>query len=560
MADSVRLEEPREATLGFALSVGADGAPRELSEPVVLATILAGVEAERTGLATRLGLGTPETVEAVANIYWPIAVLPSPAAGRIAVFDGTGVWHRTFRHSVLPPVAPIHEALAAPSPPNELLGTLRSLRPQFQSDPGAEVLDVEGFLPVDPPLLHDVLAQANFPREPQSSHPGFLPARHDYPWYGAAVDQMGRWLDRFDSDLAQLGALKAKVAGRLGEALVTVDDETAQVQREGDVHRSRARAELLREGDRLHAGVVAEYRREADVLSLAQATVAEAILEQRTADSLADRSVARGTDAAPHRSRARRAKATAKDAHAAIRVSLGRLEALQERHRSGLIALTGRATAVAHFESERLAGRELFRDELGAVAREVMDALDGHIASRRQQRGAVEQYFVPPTSLPATRVLWFPLWMALLRGPHRTRTLVFPPMRLRDRAATGSAFRALFGGSVLALEPRTELFEGALRKTLEDAVATDPWLARTTSDIVRSSDVLFDPDLERRLHGGLLELGRAGWLSPKAARRLTATYHEVARQRRQPFSQGESSSEAPSPSVLRPVGPAPVAA
>ncbi|MCI4362204.1 MAG: hypothetical protein L3J77_03325, partial [Thermoplasmata archaeon] len=215
----LRADDTGEVTLGFALGAGPNGDPRELSESVVLATILASVEAERTSLATRFGLGAREAVDAVANVYWPIAVLPAPVPGRIAIFDGTGVWRRTFRRSLLPPLAPIHQALDVPRDPVDLLATLGELQPRFLADPGSDVLTVEGFLPVDPPLLFDVLAQASFPREPQTSHPGFLPARHEYSWYASAVEQIARWVDRFDSELEQLDGLRGKVATRLGGAL-----------------------------------------------------------------------------------------------------------------------------------------------------------------------------------------------------------------------------------------------------------------------------------------------------------------------------------------------------
>ncbi|MCI4355548.1 MAG: hypothetical protein L3K18_00175 [Thermoplasmata archaeon] len=553
----LRADDTGEVTLGFALGAGPDGDPRELSESVVLATILACVEAERTSLATRFGLGAREAVDAVANVYWPIAVLPAPTPGRIALFDGTGVWRRTFRHSLLPSLGPIHEALDVPRDPVDLLATLGELQPRFLADPGSDVLTVEGFLPVDPPLLFDVLAQASFPREPQTSHPGFLPARHEYSWYASAVEQIARWVDRFDSELVQLDGLRGKVADCLGGALVTVDAETEQVQREGEVHLQRARSDLSRESERLHSAVLTELRRESELIRESQATVARGTIDQRTSASLASRSLDRGTDAAPHRDRGRRAKASVHDSERAVRESLERLEALHERQRNALVALTGRVTAVAYTEADRLAGRELFRDRLGAVGHDVMDALEGHLAARRQQRGALQQYFVSPEGIPSTRVVWFPLWMALLRGPHGTRVAVFPPMQPRQRANTASTFRALFGGSVVALEPRTALFEGALRRTIEDAIATDPWLAQATTEIVRGADVLVDLDLDRRLHAGLTELEQAGWLGAKGTRRLAETYEQIVREHREALAAVPTSVlEATAMPPLRPASPA----
>ncbi|MCI4327642.1 MAG: hypothetical protein L3K16_08455 [Thermoplasmata archaeon] len=522
---------PREVTLGFALGVDGGGQPRELPDTVVLATILASVEAERSGLSQRLHLGPTEAVEAVANVYWPLVVLPAPTPGRVAIFDGTGVWRRTFRYSLLPPLAPLHATLERPGTPVELLTTLEGLRPRFAEDPGAEVLAVEGFLPVDPPLLFDVLAQAEFRREPQSPHPGFLPARHDLPWYAAAVEQMGRWLDRFGADLQQLETLKAAVAGRLGGALVDSDAETDAIRADGKRRLDRGLHELTRESDRLHAAVQAEVRREAEVVRLGQATVARGNIEQRTADVLAARSLDRGSDAAGHQVRGRRAAAEVRDAHRAIRESLERLEALHERERAAVVALTGRVTAVEHAEAERLAERELFRDQLSGVGNQVVTALDGHLAARSLQRDVLQQYFLAPTAPPSVRVIWFPLWVALLRGPRGLRASVFPPMRLRSGHDLGSALKGLFGGAVLPLEPRTAQFDGALRRTLEEALATDPWLAHAAFEIVRGADVLVDPDLPMRFRTGLRELEQAGWIGAKASRRLDSAYEEIVHDR-----------------------------
>jgi hypothetical protein len=522
---------PREVTLGFAMGVDGAGQPRELPDTVVLATILASVEAERTGLTQRLRLGASETLEAVANVYWPLIVLPSPIPGRVAIFDGTGVWRRSFRYSLLPPLSPLHAALERTGTPADLLVTLEGLRPKFAEDPGAEVLAVEGFLPVDPPLLFDVLAQAEFHREPQGPHPGFLPARHDSRWYAAAVEQMGRWLDRFGSDLQDLEALKARVAVRLGESLLATDAETDEVRADGKLRLDRALHELTRESDRLHGAVQTEVRREAEVVRLGQATVVRGNIEQRTADLLAVRSLDRGADAAPHQVRGRRAATEVREAHRAIRESLDRLEALHERERAAVVALTGRATAVEHSEAERLAERELFRDQLAGVGQEVVNALDGHLAARSQQREVLQQYFLAPSTAPSVRVVWFPLWVALLRGPRGLRASVFPPMRLRSGHDIGSALKGLFGGAVLPLEPRTAQFDGALRRTLEDALATDSWLAHATFEIVRGADVLPDPDLPMRLRTGLRELLDAGWIGAKASRRLESAYDGIIRER-----------------------------
>jgi hypothetical protein len=550
-------DQPTEVTLGFAMGIDDTGERRELPETVVLATILAAVEAERTGLSQRLRLGPSEALEAVANVYWPLVVLRAPTPGRVAVFDGTGVWRRTFRHSILPNLGPIHDLLDAPAGPPELLRTLEGLRPSIAEEPSAEVLTVEGFLPVEPPLLFDVLAQADFRKPPQSAHPGFLPARHDYRWYEAAVEQMGRWLTRFSADLQRLESLKARVAERLGGALLTLDDETERFQRDGETRLEQARGDRTREADRFHAAVQSEVRRESELVRLGQAAVARGIIEQRTADVLAERSLDRGADAGLHLTRGRRANAEVRDAHRAIRESLERLEALHERERAAVVALTGRVTAVEHQEAERLAERELFRDELSGVGNDVVSALSGHLAARVRQRELLEQYFLPPTGIPAVKVLWFPLWMALLRGPRGLRTIVFPPMQVRSGQGLGTALRGFLGTSQLPLEPRTAQFDGALRRTLEDALATDPWLAHATYEIVRGADVLTDPDLRMRLSHGLREIENAGWIGSKASRKLVESYEESSRLRREANggpSEPPALEDGPTPPFRRPPG------
>jgi hypothetical protein len=301
----------------------------------------------------------------------------------------------------------------------------------------------------------------------------------------------------------------------------------------------------------LHSAVLLEIRRESDVVRVGQAAVARGIIDQRTADTLASRSTERGMDAGAHRERGKAAKMTVRDAQKAVRASLDRLEALQERERSALVALTGRVTAVEHAEAERLAGRELFRDELGAVGRSAMDTLGGHIAARAQQRAALRQYFVSPVGLPSAPVVWFPLWVARLQGPHGGRTVVFPPMQTRSRPDLGAAIKGLLRGAAMPLEPRTALFGGALRRTLEDALATDAWLGRATVEIARGASVLPDPDLPRRLHAGLGELERGGWIGGRSARHLAETYEQIA---------GEHLDRAEEPGS-RPaaLGPAPAA-
>ncbi len=144
----------------------------------------------------------------MANLFWPFLVVHAEQGA--AIFDGTGVWRRTFRYTLLPPVREVEPLLDRALPPVDYLGRMRALMPFFSLDPGAEVLTVEGFLPLDPPLLFDVLSQAQFRSDPQSAHAGFSPARHKVDWYESAVQEMREWLTRFENDLKTLTGIRAQ--------------------------------------------------------------------------------------------------------------------------------------------------------------------------------------------------------------------------------------------------------------------------------------------------------------------------------------------------------------
>lgn len=523
--------EPDEVTLGFAMVADESGTLHELLEPVVLATIFIAAEGERRRFLNRITGGGLEEIEAITNVYWPLLVLPGPTAPEVAIFDGTGVWQRTFRYTLLPPVQPVQEILDRRLPPAECLAHLRTLQPYLAHDPGAEVLTVTGFLPVDPPLLFDVLSHSELRSDPQSPHAGFLPARHEAAWYEDVVRKMRSWLDRFASDLETLHGLKERIQTILTESVGRIDRDYAEAQAAAQARSQEA----LRHSD----AAVAEVRRRfaealrphLEALRSAYALVAHSETSAATADALALRATHRRSDAQHHVARSKQADAHLRGAHRQIAESRRALEAIHHQERAEIERIAASVVDVEREGAQRLAERELFRDEFISVATDLLHALDGQIAARTSQRNLLAGYFIPLPSLEKVRVIWFPLWTAILRGPRGVRQLLFPPMRVRSGAGLGDAVRRLFGGVVLPLEPRTEQFDTVLRSTMEEAIVNDPWLASAALGLARAADLLVDPDAGRRLQVGLDELARAGWISPRQVQEYLVAFRERAARR-----------------------------
>lgn len=507
--------EPDEVTLGFAMAPGEDGHLRELPEPIVLATILIAAESDRRRLINRLASGAEEQLDSVASLYWPLLILPGRHPPEVAVFDGTGVWKRTFRYTLLPPMDDVVAQLDRRASPAEHLAQFRALMPYFGHDPGAEVMTIEGFLPVDPPLLFDILSQAEFRSDPQSPHAGFLPARHELGWYRELVDRMHRWLERFEGDLTTLASIKERVLGLVQAAQAQLDGEVRTLEGEGRARASEAQAAADLEVERLHRGHRETIRRHLAEIREAQAVVAHAETHIQTSEALALRASHRRTDAEAHVARGRHAEGQIRAANRQIAEARRAIEAVHARERSDLERAVSRVAQVEHEHAQRLAERELFRDEFAGVGADLVQAIDGQLSARAAQKNLLAGYFLPLPSLAQIRVVWFPLWIATLRGPRGLRQLVFPPMRVRTDAGLGGTLKRIFGGVVLPLEPRTAQFDKVLRSTMEDSLANDPWLSTATQELTRAADVLTDPDVLLRFQSGLKELGRAGWITPK---------------------------------------------
>ncbi len=517
--------EPDEVTLGFAMVADETGSLHDLAEPVVLATIFIAAETERRRLLGRLS-GASEEIEAIANLYWPLLVLPGPTAPDVAIFDGTGVWNRTFRYTLLPPVDRVEALLDRRPPLPECLAQLRALMPYFAHDPGAEVLTVSGFLPVDPPLLFDVLSHSELRSDPQSPHAGFLPARHESAWYEEIVRQMRAWLDRFAKDLGTLGRLRDSIQALLTDSLSTLDAEYARAQEEAKRRSDEATARSDAEVTEIRRRHAEEMRPHFEELRRAHSLIAHSETSVATAEALALRAHHRRADAGTQQARSKQAELHLRTAHRQIAERRRAVEALSARERGEIERALASVAEVEREGARRLAEIELFRDEFVAAGTDLVQAIDGQLAARTSQRNLLAGYFIPLPPLAQVRVIWFPLWTVVLRGPRGTRQLLFPPMRVRAGAGLTGSLRKLFGGVVLPLEPRTEQFDTVLRSTMEDALVADPWLASAALALARAADLLVDPDAQRRLRQGLEDLQRAGWVSGKQVQEYLTVFQE----------------------------------
>jgi len=523
--------QPDEVTLSFALRLMPDGTHQELPAPIVLATILIAVEAERRRLVHLLSGGTEE-IEAIANVFWPLIVLPAPTAPHVAIFDGTGVWTRTFRYTLLPPMDQVHSLLDRPGSSNDFVAQARSLLPLFGHDPGAERLTVEGFLPVDPPLLFDVLSHSDFRSDPQVPHAGFLPARHDAAWYRDVVGNMQRWLDRFEQDLATLTAVRDKVSQQVTRISAELDGELHRLEQDVQRQRTETLQKLEEETRAIEARHQLAMRGHLDGIRVAQAQSIHAQSSASTADTLVQRAKHRQTETDHHVARARDAERAARQADRDVDDLRREIERVQLQERGELERAIARAGVVEQEHARHLGDRELARDEFTATAGDLLKAIDGQLAARSMQKNLLAGYFLPLTSLADVRVIWFPLWTATLRGPRGVRQVVFPPMQVRTETGLVDTLKSLFGGVVLPLEPKTAQFDKVLRATMEESLQKDPWLSVATQELTRAADVLTDPDIIARFDEGLTELRTAGWINPKQAADFRKAY--VARAARRP--------------------------
>ncbi|MFZ0829845.1 MAG: hypothetical protein WAN40_01765 [Thermoplasmata archaeon] len=520
--------QPDEVTLSFALRWLEDGSHQELPAPIVLATILIAVESERRRFLHMLTSGGNEEIESIANVFWPLIVLPGPKPPQVAIFDGTGVWTRTFRYTLLPPMDQVHSLLERPGTAADFAAQSRNLLPLFGHDPGAEKLTVEGFLPVDPPLMFDVLSHSDFRSDPQVPHAGFLPARHDAAWYRDVVSQMQRWLDRFEQDLATLGAVRERAAQRVAQLNAELDVDLRRLETDVQQQRQQTIQSIEAEMQSIEARHQQSVRRHLEGIRLAQAQGAHAQASASTADALVQRAKHRQAESDHHAARARDADRVARQADRDVEDLRRELERVHTQERAELERSIARAGQVEQEHARRLSERELARDDFTAGGADLIKAIDGQLAARSMQKNLLAGYFLPLESLVDVRVIWFPLWTATLRGPRGIRQIVYPPMQVRTGTGIVDTIKSLFGGVVLPLEPKTAQFDKVLRTTMEESLQKDPWLSVATQELSRAADVLVDPDLMSRFDEGLTELRTAGWISPKQAADFRRAYSSRA--------------------------------
>ena len=523
--------QPDEVTLGFAMVSDASGELHELPEPALLATILIAAESDRKALVHRFAGGFGEEIDAIANLFWPFLVIHEHPGAPAAIFDGTGVWRRTFRHTLLPSADGIRPLFDRSLAPARYLDQMRTLTPYFSRDPGAEVLSVEGFLPLDPPLLFDVLSQSRFRTDPQSAHAGFLPARHPVEWYDDVVREMRRWLDRFESDLRVLQETRTQIEAIVKETRARLEAEFQAKREQAHAAVEAGTARANEEVERLARSHHAEIQRYLAVIRKSQGTVAHHEASIVTADALSFRANQRRVDPSPHEARGKQSRLEIRDANRQIAESRRMIERIHDQQRSDQERAIAQVMEVERTHARGLSDFELFHDEYVAAGLDLLQAIDGQIAARTSQKNLLEGYFLPLPPLASVRVVWFPLWTATLRGSRGVRQLVFPPMQVRKELGLGGAIKRLFGGIVLPLEPRTEQFDKLLRPTMEDAFARDPWLASATQELTRAADVLVDPDLLDRLRDGLANLRHEGWITSKQEEEFFQAYVERSRRR-----------------------------
>jgi hypothetical protein len=530
-----------EVTLAFATWMDAQGVPRTLSESVVQATIFCAADGERARqrfVFQREG----ETVHAVAPVYWPLLIFRSPESSRVLVFDGTGLWKRSFQHTLLPPLDACRAELSDPPPVGDLPGYLRNIRSIVLGPAGSETLTVEGFLPIDAPLFSDIIAQSAFRTEPLPPHPGFLPTRHPVAWYEATVSQIARSISQFDAELGELGELRAEVQRVCSATLDRITAERRGLESElRNRIRFYAHAEMEREAETLHRSIWEQTMGDLDRVRQANAAIASSRASAATAEELSKRVSAAGGDGTLWRDRARQAREIERDAIKEIRGARSAIELLHERERQAFNVLTDRVALVEQRAANDLASFDLQQAEVEAASAELFHALDAQTHRTMSERGQIAAHLVELPSLAGVQTLWFPLWVAELTGPKGSRFRVFPPMQLRTGMKVGESIKTLFGGVVLPLESRTARFEEALRSTLETALEHDPWLNTAMGQIVRAADATADPAFLQRLTLGLQELRQAGWITPDQER----GYFESCSQHLRTRPMGETPREAP---------------
>ncbi|HEV2449067.1 MAG TPA: hypothetical protein VGU43_01495, partial [Thermoplasmata archaeon] len=301
----------------------------------------------------------------------------------------------------------------------------------------------------------------------------------------------------------------------------------------------------------LHRSTWEQTMGDLDRIRRADASIASARSAAATAEELAKRTSAAGGDGAVHRDRAKKAHAAERQALQEIREARERIERLHERERKGFQVLTDRVAVVEQSAAHDLAEFELQRADLEAASAELLSTLEAETSRRLSEREQLAAHLVELPSATGVHTLWFPLWVAEVAGAKGSRFRVFPPMQLRTGRKVGDSIKTFFGGLVLPLESRTARFEQALRSTIEEALARDPWLNTTMRQIVRTADATADPDFVQRLAQGLQELRQGGWITPDQERTFfdSCSQQLVARRRAEPAPEPATLQRTPAPVV-----------
>ena len=524
--------ETEELTLGFAVVPDTQGQARELSQPVVLATLLLALEAERSRISRMFSTQEEPGLQALAKLYWPLVVVPSSDPGRAALFDGTAVWTGTFQVPRLPwlPGA-VEGSVPRWTAARPAIDSLHRVAEEFSGPAPVDVLTVPGFMASDPPLFLDLLAHMGLRGEPGADRAAFLPARHDVAWYRRAVALLDGGLSRLREDIRTLERLREGIQGATRELLLSLDQEYTMAELRADGRRATLEREFE---DHIHESLSSaneQSRRELGHLLRARRRLARNRPQIEVARQLAARASSRNLDPSPHSDRAQAARTQSEGAERHIAEAYAELDRIHARLQERFQTLLEEVGRTEEEIAREMGERELERDAVLAASAHALETLEAQIALRAEHRRNLSRGFLPLPAFGAVRVAWFPFWLAVWDGPSGKIPRVFPPMRVRPNGGLAERFKGWFGGVVPPLEPRTDRFGGEMRRQLEYALVHDPWLARAASGLVRTADITQDPAFLDQLSYGLDELARTGWISQRRADQYWERWavHHIAR-------------------------------
>ncbi len=540
-----RLRSPELAGRGNAEPVGTSDPPSSRGPdptetsalpgapaPALLAAMLLAVEADRRDIRNRVATGFEEQVEAVANLYWPFLLDQEGGNPGAAIFDLTGVWKQSFRYTFMPPKEKLHALLEGVPSPEELLARMQAVTQSFTDDARTEVLTVEGLVPLAPQLQVELLSQTTGLMDPEPPEAARLPARHSVERYHQEGARMRAWLDRLEDDLGALRGFRAEVDALVQSTRSDLEQAHARAEAGAREYARQAKWQTLEKIAKSQEGHHAEVLRHLEAIGDAHRVVAQAETDLATSTTLATRAASRRDDARPHQVRAKEARSTLRAARRQIRDGQRAIEWIHEHQRDEQQKALAALEQIEQSGALTLAQHELLLDQFLAGASDLLQMVDRQISARLAQKEALSGCFLPLTAPASGRIVWLPTWVATFQSPRGARHIVFPPLKVRTTKGVTGTIKRLFGGMVLPFEPRTVQFDRQFRPTVEQALASDPWLSSVTRELTRAADLLGAGDVLVRLEEGLTELTRNGWISQKQGSDFLRSYTELLDRRK----------------------------